>query len=439
MVEKQPIFCGLAFGSASINSYGEYIPCCNIRTDEWKMYKDGKYDHGMLTAPPKTRINAPNLKQLRKQLIDGEWPKACENCREAEEAGVGSMRMIWNRSLEDCEIPIVEHVSPENIYYLDLTFSTKCNSKCMTCSPDLSDFWEEEYNTIWRIKPYNKVQYKRICIDDTNADSLARDFPNVRNISFIGGEPTISDEHVRFLEMLVAQGRSRNIRLSYVTNLTGINQRLISLWNQFRSVHVSVSIDGYGKVNEYIRYPIKWAKSEANLRTFLEMVKESRLNWAPDRTDFSIGLSCTVSAFNAIQCMDLFEFWFDMLTEYKVENTTLAQAVGCFVNRVSNPQSCLVGLLSKEYRKQGIDKGRLLLEKIEQFDNKNTEHTTNHGLVESIKLAMAWLDDERIIDVTLLSQNKQLITESDKFRNRQLIDYIPELQEELNKVWKEIK
>lgn len=437
MVNK-PIFCALAFGSASINSYGEYIPCCNIRTDEWEMYKDGHYDHGMLTAPPKIRINAPNLKQLRKQLINGEWPKACENCRQAEDAGVGSMRTIWNKSLEEYDIPVTEQVSPENIYYLDLTFSTKCNSKCMTCSPDLSDFWQEEYEKIWRIKPYNKVQYKRVCIDDASADSLAREFPNVRNVSFIGGEPTISEEHIRFLEILISQGRSKNISLSYVTNLTGINPELVSLWNHFKSVHVSVSIDGYGKVNEYIRYPIKWNKTEQNLRMFLDMVRESAENKHIERTEFTIGLSCTVSIFNAIQCMDLFEFWFDLTSSCKVDDKTLGAIVGCFVNRVSHPQHALVGLLSKEYRQQGIEKGNMLLKKIEDFDNNFPDYArTNHGLSESIKLTMNWLEEEQIIDSVFLSQNKHLITESDEYRNRQLKDFMPELWKELNKIWKQ--
>ncbi len=438
---KKPIFCGLAFGSASINSYGEYIPCCNIRTEHWNMYVHNPqiYDHGALNADPKGRINASNLRSLRKQLINGEWPKACYNCKEAEDAGVFSMRNIWNKTLTEehnNDIPMNEVVDPNQIYYLDLTFSTKCNSKCMTCGPDLSDFWQEEHEIIWSEKNYQKKTFKRICIDDDSAKKILRDFPNVRKISFIGGEPTISEEHIRFLKLLVENKRSKNIELNYVTNLTGFNDDMASLWKNFKAVFVSVSVDGYNRVNEYIRYPIKWNKCENNIRQFLKMAKESADNsYYTDRTIFTIGLSCTVSVFNAVQCIDLFEFWFDMLTEYKTKKSSLVENVGCFANRVSWPQYIRIGLLSKEYRQSGINKGNLLLDKIKDYENNNPETKVNEGIIDSIKLVMTWLEDEEITDEKMHSTLRHLVTESDKFRNRKLKDYMPELQDELEKQW----
>jgi organic radical activating enzyme len=434
-MEVKPIFCSLAFGSASVNSYGEYIPCCGIRTNHWKMYKDGHYDYGVVGKDPHIRINAHNLKEIRRSLLNGEWPEACGNCKEAEENGIGSMRTIWNKGLQECDIPLVEHVDSNSIYYLDLTFGTKCNSKCMTCSIDLSDFWTEEWENIWVIHPSQRKKLQRISIDDVTAEKLVNDFPNVVAISLIGGEPTISEEHIKFLKLLIDKGRSRKIRLSYVTNLTGITDELIELWNQFNAVHVSVSIDGYQKVNEYIRYPFKWTKIESNVRTFLNMVQQSVLDPNPSKTKFSIGLSCTVSLFNAIQCMDLFEFWLNMLLEYKKSDGTLAHDVGCFVNRVSHPLYALVSLLTPEYRKRGIEKGTKLLEFIDTYLKEHPTEVINNGFIESIKIVIKWLEEPQIVDSTYLSQNKHFITKSDKFRNRSLANYIPELQTELNKIW----
>ena len=433
MEVKKPIYCSLAFGSASINSYGEYIPCCGIRTNHWKNIKDGHYDIKLLDNDPNERINAPNLKELRKQLIDGEWPDACGNCKEAEENGIGSMRTIWNKGLQEHTIPISEHIDPSNIRYLDLTFSTKCNSKCMTCSSDLSDFWTEEWNKVWAIKPEQQFKFNRVCIADTTARKLVEDFPNVTAVSLIGGEPTISEEHIEFLKLLIEKGRSKKIRLSYVTNLTGITDELVELWKQFGSVHVSVSIDGYQKTNEYIRYPFKWSKIESNLRTFLSMVKESMDD--PSKTKFSIGLSCTVSLFNAIQSMDLFEFWLHLGLEYKKIDGTLAHDNGCFVNRVSHPLYALVSLLTPEYRKQGLVKGQELLNFIDNYLSEHPNETINHGLIESIKIVMRWLEEPQLIDSTYLSQNKHFVTNSDEFRNRHIKDYIPELYNELEKIW----
>lgn len=438
MEVKKPIFCALAFGSVSINAYGEYIPCCSIRTDSWKMYKDADYDYGIFNADPHLRINAPNLKEVRKSLLNGDWPNACANCKESEAAGIGSMRTIWNSGLEPYNIPMSVNIDSKNVRYLDLTFGTKCNSKCMTCNPDLSDFWQEEHNTIWNLKPEQQRSIKRISIDDSTAEKLVRDFPNVERISFIGGEPTISEEHIKFLKLLIENDSSKKIRISYVTNLSGISDELINLWKNFKAVHISVSIDGYQKVNEYIRYPFKWNKIETNLRTYLEMVQKCKIKNDVDETQFSLGLSCTVSIFNSIQCLDLLEFWFDILQTYKTnDGSTLLNHVGCFINRVSQPVYALVALLSKEYRRIGIEKSIKLLEKCKTYIREVKTDDVNIGFIDSLKLIKNWLDEPQIINEVYLAQNKKLITESDKFRNRNLKDFIPELYTELEKLWNE--
>lgn len=433
MAVKEPLYCSLAFASASINSFGEYIPCCNIRVDEWNMYKD-RNDIALVDMlnqhSPKERVNAGNLRQLRRQLMKGEWPSACQNCKNAEDAGVASMRDIWNKSIPLDTVSMDEFVSNENIHYLDLTFTTKCNSKCMTCNPDLSDFWEEEHNYIWKYPAHKR---KRICIDSNTTKKLIEDFPNVKYISFIGGEPTISDEHLELLHLLVANNRSKNIRLNYVTNLTGIDDTLIELWRNFKAVHIGVSIDAYGIVNEYIRYPFKWNKVEANLRRCLELSISSIDK--KDSTLFTVGLSCTISIFNSIQSMDLFRFWFDTCKEYKTENDTLAHIAGCFVNRVSFPEYCMPQLLSIEYRQKGIDKGKELLEYIQEHRVNLPNQFVDQGLIDSIKLVMTWLGEPQIVNKGYLEKAKTLISKSDIFRNRTLQDHIPELWDELNILW----
>ena len=416
-VNNKSIFCALAFGSASVNSYGEYIPCCSIRTSEWEYYKDT--DPSMLDLDPKDRINAPNLREIRKTLLEGEWPKACENCKIAESAEVNSMRTIWNSGLSNYDIPMEEFVDPKNIKYLDLTFSTKCNSKCMTCNSSLSDFWEEEEKFIWKNLNVNN---KRVCIDTDIAGKLAEQFPNVDRINFVGGEPTISEEHINFLQSLVESGNSKNISIGYVTNLVVINTELMELWANFKDVGGSLSIDGYGKVNEYIRYPLKWEKTEANLRKYFNLMNDKN----------SFGLSCTVSLFNAIQCFELLEYWIDLVTEYKMNPD-----IGMFINRVSHPDFLTIAMLSPEYRQIGIDRANLLLEKINNYNETNSI-PINSGSKDSVELLISWLSEPQTHDIQKLKKSKHFITQSDKFRKRHLKDYIPELWEELEKLWQNL-
>lgn len=430
MVNKT-IYCAQAFGSVAVNSSGEYISCCNIRSNDWD-YATLK-DPSVKQLDPKDRINLENLRKVRRDLIDGVWPKACENCRVAENNGLQSMRTVWNKELGHVDIPANEYLDPNNVRYLDLTFSTKCNSKCMTCNHASSDFWEEEHNHIWQI---NETIADRINIKDEHADKFVTQFPNVERISFIGGEPTISDEHVRYIRKLIETGRSNQIKISYVTNLTGVNDELVELWKHFKHVHVAVSVDAYGKVNEYIRYPFKWQKVESNIRKLFQMVLDSQNN--VDGTNFSISLSCTVSMFNAIQCFDLLDFWFQLTTEYRNSEHSLSGGVGCFVNYVNNPEYAMVSLLSPEYKQQGIDKGNALLEKMEKYEKDNPGELVNHGFRDSIRLAMAWLSQPQIHDEVYLRNSKHFITASDLFRKRHIKDFIPELWEELEKLWQSL-
>ena len=417
---KEPIYCSLAFGSVSINSYGEYIPCCNIRMEHFKLYQDHNIKH-LLSSEPSDRINMGNLKKIRKDLSNGVWPLACQNCKNAEDNKVASMRTIWNNELPST--PIAEVMDPLDVRYLDLTFGTKCNSKCMTCNLDLSDFWEEEYK-IHYPETRDRV-INRVSISVETAQKLIDTFPNVQHISFIGGEPTISDEHIEFLKMLIVRGKSKNIGLSYVTNLTGVTEELLELWDKFYRVHISVSIDGFDKVNEYIRYPFKWSKTENSLKTILKLCQEHT-----DSHKYTMGLSCTHSVYNAIQAPDLIEYFYDTLKTYEcADGNTLLKHCGAFVNRVSSPKDAMVSNLSNKYRNIGIEKINRLLNKI-QVDVDNGI-LVERGLIESVKLMCAWLAEPWSMDKTNIQTIHKFINTSDTFRNRNINDYIPELMTEI--------
>lgn len=418
---KEPIYCGLAQGSVAINSYGEYIPCCNIRMEHFTMYQSPFIKH-LIPTDPSERINMPNLKKIRNDLSKGIWPLACQNCKIAEDSNVASMRMIWNDAIPDA--PLTETIDPVDVKYLDLTFSTKCNSKCMTCNMDLSDFWEEEYQVHYP-EAINRNANNRVSITTETAQKLIDTFPNVERISLIGGEPTISDEHVAFLKMLIDNGRSKNIGLSYVTNLTGVTDDLLALWEHFKTVHLSVSIDGFDKVNEYIRYPFKWSKTETNLKTILELCQKHALT-----NKYTMGLSCTHSIYNAIQAHDLIEYYYDTLKSYHCEDgNTLLKHCGAFINRVSHPKNAMISNLSNLYRNKGIEKGNRLLNKIQtDIDNGLL---VEKGIVESIRLMNDWLAEPWSMDKENIETIHTFIKTSDNFRNRNINDYIPELMTEI--------
>jgi hypothetical protein len=440
MENKEPIYCALAFGSVSLDQLG-YKPCCGFITSN--LWKDGYHARD---------INDPALIQVRNSLSRGTWHSGCQSCKDAEANSGTSMRTIWNKELGP-DIPISSVIDPNDVKYLDLTISNKCNSKCMTCSPQLSNIWGEEWQYIWKTSSQKKPRgvrlsyeaingmnwagltkennYLQINIKDDQINKLIELYPNVKRIAFVGGEPTIHEEAVRMCQELIRLDRAKNITISYVTNLTGLNPELIKIWNEFKSVHLTVSIDGVGKVNEYIRYPFKWKKIESNV---IQMFEYTKLH--PDR--YSLSLSHTVSALNIIDSADLLEWWWDMSCKFNLEGEW--REYGIFLNKVWSPMYVKTNILSELYRLQGLTKLNKVEEKIQnQLTDLDKQHNIFSRWKDQFDVLKNWLTEPQEVYPSLLNQFLYFIEHSDQFRKRNIADYLPYLIDELNKMSKRSK
>jgi tRNA A37 threonylcarbamoyladenosine biosynthesis protein TsaE len=140
--------------------------------------------------------------------------------------------------------------------------------------------------------------------------------------------------------------------------------------------------------------------------------------------------------FNAIQIPDLLEYWYETCKLHNLSLSTPLNGVfgSMFLNRVSHPTYALVTNLSAEYREQGALKALDLYHRIER-ENAETEYKCNKSLTDSLLLLVDWLrepHEERYRDMV---HAKSFIRLSDKYRNRNIADYIPELNAELDKLW----
>jgi len=409
-IKKEPIFCALAFNAVSWTATGEPNPCCGTRG--WI------YPHDTLYMTYKERINHPYMKAVRKELMKGNYPKVCGLCADQEKNNQSSMRTIWNSLYETYygdNKHISEEVDPNKIFAIDINIGNKCNSKCMTCGVKGSDLWIDEAEYIFGKDSLPINELKRLenyfMLGTVNSvDTLIKSFPNIKKITFVGGEPTISPHATGFLNRLIKTGLSKNINLSYTTNLTGITDEMLELWSNFQGIGLNLSIDGYGKTNDYIRYPFKWNKIESNLNQCLEKV---------DGKTFSVGLSLTASMFNCISTHELLEYWYDKTRDIKY-------VCGVMVNKATSPSYIDMRLLSNEYRNEGVAP-LLALKNIISDDLKFA------SLVSSIDTLTNFLLEPMISDHSLKGKSLDFITKSDQFRKRDIQNYLPELYAELIK------
>jgi len=299
---SKSLYCALASNSVSFGSDGHSRPCCAIDTHYWS------YTHHLADDISNFDewYNNEDLVKVREDLNNGVWNPICNLCKIREEAGQPSTRQIFNHTLSEIEErtgrswenPESVITNYDNIFLLDITVGNKCNSSCLMCNPSASDMWKKEQETITG-EPI--LWYEKNWFNEANALQLVDKLPNLRAIQFVGGEPTINKDHIAMLEKLVATGRSKDITLGYVVNLTAISESLIDLWSQFGTKHITVSIDGLGPVNEYIRYPFTWDKVNRGL----ERIKAQALK----HKDYHIGLSLTVIPLNILSLDETLLWW----------------------------------------------------------------------------------------------------------------------------------
>ena len=215
----------------SIDSTGRVRPCCTWRNTG---------DEPLVTDNLEDYRNSNFVKNVRQQLENNIWPKGCEDCRLDEEYGSPSMRTkaftdYNKRPGRDAEIK----------------FGNLCNLKCAMCSPYNSSLIAKEYDDmlsngidhelIKRKTPNVNAWYE----DDDILSSVAKQMNDMTLIKFSGGEPTVNSYLADFLKQI----DNKHVNIQITTNGNNWPQKLHDEVAKFNAVKITVSLDGYGKVN----------------------------------------------------------------------------------------------------------------------------------------------------------------------------------------------
>ena len=226
---------------------------------------------------------------IRDKILKGEPVTNCKNCYKVESQGLVSNRQIdtieWSNSLNLTNLEDLKTISSPVFY--DIRPSNKCNLMCRMCRPENSHLIEKEYKTIGLIPKMPIKSLRAIGFDIIQYD-------NLKQVTVAGGEPTIMPELYRWLEDCVAHGRT-DFGIQIQTNGNKISTRLKKLIENFSNFSFAFSIDGYGELNRYIRWPSNWDNIVENLRYFYNSKCPVVINY-------------TISIYNVWNLGDFFEF-----------------------------------------------------------------------------------------------------------------------------------
>ncbi|MBT3235931.1 MAG: radical SAM protein [Bdellovibrionales bacterium] len=316
-------FCVLPWIHLCTRPNGHLRVCCTANASSVGPTQDKKYggEVGILkqdggvpanlnTTDLMSSWNNSYMRHIRLQMLQGLKPPSCLKCFKEEECGHQSKRnwetAFWANRIDIDQLLLDtkdDGAVPPQISYIDLRMGTKCNLKCIMCSPHDSSLWipdwQELYplientnlkeNMQWSNKgKYDGATYNWHQNNPKFWQQLYQQIPNLHQLYFAGGESTIIEEHYSLLEECIKRGYAKNIQLRYNSNGVELPTRLFDLWEKFRDVRFHYSVDSIGRMNDYIRFPFAW---QDTVKQFWHLD-----NNAPDNVE--ITTACAVSALN---------------------------------------------------------------------------------------------------------------------------------------------
>jgi hypothetical protein len=239
--------------------------------------------------------------EVKQDLVEhrAQWQKSdlqtnCRICIEAENSGLHSYRQAsfdWMTG------------TGKGIEFLTVAVNKKCNLACVSCDSASSSFWYQENNRHNVIQPINiKKLHEEDRAGNTTKqflDLLAKqDLSLLKYIKFGGGEPLMSDTHLRILKLV---NNPENVTIQYTSNFSIMpTAEVLEQWNKFKLVKWVASIDGVGDQFSFLRWPYDWK----NLNSFVKKA----IQLVPGNVMF--GVEHTLNPLNVFY-FDKFQTWFD--------------------------------------------------------------------------------------------------------------------------------
>tara|TARA_B110000971_G_scaffold197835_1_gene213958 strand:+ start:748 stop:1929 length:1182 start_codon:yes stop_codon:yes gene_type:complete len=323
-------FCVLPFTHLATHPDGEVTPCCE---SNFKPRTNGKILN-LNTDSIEDIRNSDSFNQLKQDLKNGIQHSACTSCWKVEKSGLKSKRIRENDKfgLNDFSKSYFEQKQP--LINVELRLGNICNMKCLICHPGSSSKWNEDTKafkgeTDVNLKDYaNKVIIpKEWYRNDTIYENMANQ-PELKNLWFNGGEPTLIKEHFNLLKKLIENGVSKKITLDYTLNGSYMPDELLMLWGEFKQVGVTISLDDIGDRVFYSRYPTNFSIVEENIKK-LEM------------HSITYTLIPTISLLNIFNVVNIYNY-FD-------EHFSAGNLYG--INFVNHPYFLSIGNLSNNHKK----------------------------------------------------------------------------------------
>ena len=273
--------CALAWRNINTTPQGECKLCCNISDNI--VIRNPDYTNAKWHTQSLDDIwNGAYMQSVRERMLAGERVKDCKVCNNIEADGNPSPRTHANRDYAETlnqDLRTVAAAMPDS---LELRLGTVCNLQCVTCwSGSSSKIAEERADAIqntalpdwldnqWRNEVSIDYADNGYINSEQSKENFRRMAPTLKRLYITGGEPTMDANIYQYLDILLDAGNT-TCHISFTTNCTVWNYKLLDRLAKFDNTEVQISIDGLNQIDEYIRYPTVWKDKVRNFEKYLK-------------------------------------------------------------------------------------------------------------------------------------------------------------------------
>ena len=249
--------------------------------------------------------NGTHMRSVRQRMLAGETLPECEVCND-KLLNTDVYRSYFNQLFGHKRNEIIKTTDATGYTTMkpvswDYRFSNLCNFKCRMCGDMLSSSWESEqrqHNMINYSNPKNnwmlsEVREQISKFQDTQIEAefaAAVEEHRVEEVYWVGGEPLMFEQHWRYMKRIIELGDGDRIYARYNTNLSKIDYRGTNLYRDIlcniRDWQICASLDGTGRIGEYIRTGLDYQQFLENFRKGIKY-SHNRRNM---RLDFTLTL-----------------------------------------------------------------------------------------------------------------------------------------------------
>ena len=416
-MSKSPSYCVLPFIHFALKPNGNAKPCCRFATsvegeDDRNWHKLNHNKIGTTEV-----MNSAAFKQVRQAMLSGDVVPGCWKCVKEEKSAGYSMRTFYNQQYKDF-VP-----NKTELRYLEVSFGNYCNLSCRTCNSGLSTTWYED--DVKLSKVYNNILAEEKIIE-IPFNWKTDDFSTVNEIKFVGGEPMLNPNFNKFLETLLAAGRGDHTRLTIFSNSSWFpKQKTIDMLKKFKQVTIWLSIDAYGKKNDYIRNKSEWS--------VLSKCAEKWLDLEMQHKNLGVVLTPTLNFLNIQTAEQLVDWWIDNRISRNLgffsrpEDATVYNSGDVVFSSVYDPEA---------YSLRHVPNKKELIKKYTEIVDtysKETYTEPQHATITRTYLKISSMLNKDLDKEVDLSKFIEHTKDLDLLRNQNFKDTFPEVYEVVSK------